>query len=89
MQDWRGVEIAWSEKCRRRMKQAAGAAAIFALCGALQACASDPDWPTTSKITDIGTVMTPEEREKAVQDLKKNDTGHSAGTTAPSAKQSQ
>jgi uncharacterized membrane protein YgcG len=55
---------------RRTISVAAGAGAI-ALCAGLTGCAEDPNYPSLSKITDLGSVLTPEERQKAVQDLQK------------------
>jgi hypothetical protein len=44
------------------------AAVLFAL--ALGACAQDSSWPDVGKITDLSGGMTPEERQKAVQDMQ-------------------
>jgi hypothetical protein len=60
---------------------------LFALLAGLQACASDPSWPTLGKISDLTNIMSAEERQKAVQDLQKSDPNHdkdaAAGKTAP------
>ncbi len=56
----------------------AGLAAV-AICAALAACAEDPKYPSLAKITDLGSILTPEERQKAVQDLQKQEQAHSAG----------
>jgi hypothetical protein len=55
------------------MLRVAGAGIWFALCAGLQACTSSPDWPTLGKISDLTNVMTAEQRQKAVEDLQKND----------------
>lgn len=82
MQDWQGEgRIEASERRYTRMRLAAGAAAMLAFCGVLQACASDPEWPTLGKVTDVD-AMTPEQRSKAVQDLQKDNPGQNAGTPA-------
>jgi hypothetical protein len=60
-----------------------GAAILFALCAGLQACSTGPDWPTLGKISDLTNIMTAEQRQKAVQDLQKNDKDAGAGKTAP------
>ena len=39
----------------------------------LTACAEDPKYPSLSKISDLGTILTPEERQKAVEDLQKQE----------------
>jgi len=69
--------------------RAAGAAVLFAACAGLQACSSDPSWPTLSKVTDLTNIMSAEERQKAVQDLQKNDTSHDkdAATAKPAPAQ--
>jgi hypothetical protein len=46
---------------------------LFALGAALQACSSDPNWPTLGRVSDLNNILTAEERQKAVQDLQKND----------------
>ncbi len=48
-----------------------------AICAGLTACAEDPKYPSLSKISDLGGILTPEERQKAVQDLQKQDQVHS------------
>jgi uncharacterized membrane protein YgcG len=50
--------------------------AAAAICAGLTACAEDPKYPSLSKISDLGTILTPEERQKAVQDLQKQDQAH-------------
>jgi uncharacterized membrane protein YgcG len=47
--------------------------AVAAICVGLTACADDPKYPSLSKISDLGTILTPEERQKAVEDLQKQD----------------
>lgn len=50
-----------------------GASGLIALglCLGLAACADDGGYPNLAKISDVGTVLTPEERQKAVEDLQK------------------
>jgi hypothetical protein len=70
----------------RPFRQLAGIVAALALCAGLQACSSaaptlpswakvtdDPSWPSLAKITDLDNAMTPEERQKLVQDIQKDD----------------
>ncbi len=57
-----------------------------ALCAGLTACADDPKYPSLSKISDLGTILTPEERQKAVQDLQKQDQAHSADAVNTASK---
>ncbi len=42
------------------------------LCTGVTACADDGGYPNLARISDVGTVLTPEERQKAVEDLQKN-----------------
>jgi len=73
--------------CRRRVL-ARGARAVLAVCAAgaicagLEACSSDPSWPVIGKISDLSNVLTPEERQKALQDLQKNDPNRTADANA-------
>ena len=60
------------EAASRRVRLLAVAGLVFAFCAGLQGCASDQSWPTLSKITDLGNIMSPEERQKAVQELQKD-----------------
>jgi uncharacterized membrane protein YgcG len=46
------------------------------MCAGLTACAEDPKYPSLSKISDLGGILTPEERQKAVEDLQKQDQAH-------------
>ncbi len=62
------------------VRAAAGLFAI-ALCAGLAACAEDGNYPSVAKIADIGQVLTPEERQKAVEDLQKQDQAHTSGAT--------
>ncbi|HWJ17399.1 MAG TPA: hypothetical protein VNR65_01605 [Geobacterales bacterium] len=50
--------------------------AVAAMCAGLTACAEDPKYPSLSKIDDLGTILTPEERQKAVQDLQRQEQSH-------------
>ena len=57
-----------------KLKIALGASlAVAAICAGLTACAEDPRYPSLSKISDLGTILTPEERQKAVEDLQKQE----------------
>ncbi|MGO8955131.1 MAG: hypothetical protein ACLQF2_17645 [Rhodomicrobium sp.] len=73
----------------RRVVQIAAAGVAFALCAGLQACTSDPTWPSLAKVTDLTNILTPEERQKAVQDLQKSDQGQNSNAAAPAAKPGQ
>ncbi len=64
------LRSAFNRRVGRGVRLIAAAGLAFALCGGLQGCASDPAWPSLAKITDLGNIMTPEERQKAVQDLQ-------------------
>ena len=73
---------------RRTACPAAAAAFALALCAGLGGCASSQEWPSVAKISDVGNVMTPEQRQKAVQDMQKGDQGQS-NATGSQAKQAQ
>jgi hypothetical protein len=55
---------------------------FFTLLAGLQACSSDPSWPTLGKISDLSNILTAEQRQKAVQDLQKNDPNHDKDAAA-------
>lgn len=69
------------------MLRGAGAGILFAVSAGLQACSTGPDWPTLGKSSDLTNIMTAEQRQKAVQDLQKNDKDAGAGKTAPAPAQ--
>jgi hypothetical protein len=73
---------------RRTAGPAAGAAFALALCAGLGGCASGPEWPSVAKISDVGNVMTPEQRQKALEDMQKSDHGQS-NSSGSQAKQAQ
>ena len=50
--------------------------AVAAICAGLTACAEDPKYPSLSKISDLGTILTPEERQKTVEDLQRQEQSH-------------
>jgi hypothetical protein len=58
--------------------------AVAAMCAGLTACAEDPRYPSLSKISDLGTILTPEERQKAVEDLQKQEQAHTDGVKTAS-----
>jgi uncharacterized membrane protein YgcG len=62
----------------KKLRRAGLGASLMAaaICAGLTACAEDPRYPSLSKISDLGSILTPEEREKAVQDLQKQDQAH-------------
>ncbi len=63
---------------RRVVERAAASLLAIALCAGLSACAGSENYPSVSKISDIGQIMTSEERQKAVDDLQKQDQTHSS-----------
>ncbi len=69
------------KKLRVRACQTASLAWVIALCGGLLACAEDRNFPSLSKIADFGTVLTPEQRDKTIQDLQRQ--GQSNTSAAP------
>jgi hypothetical protein len=50
-------------------------AACLSVCAGLPGCADSPNsaYPSLSKITDLGNILTPDEQKKAVQDLQKDE----------------
>jgi hypothetical protein len=64
------------------MLRDAGAGILFALLAGLQACSTSADWPSLGKVSDLTNIMTAEERQKAVQDLQKNDPNHDKDAAA-------
>jgi hypothetical protein len=72
----------------RRMAGPAAAAFALALCAGLGGCASSQEWPSVAKISDVGNVMTPEQRQKALEDMQKGDPGH-GNASGSQAKQAQ
>jgi hypothetical protein len=69
-------------KIARQVLQGAGIGILFALSAGLQACSTDPSWPTLGKMSDLTNIMTAEQRQKAVQDLQKNDPNHDKDAAA-------
>ena len=65
-------------KKRRVVGRAAASLLAIALCAGLSACAGSENYPSLAKIADIGQIMTPEERQKTVDDLQKQDQTHSS-----------
>lgn len=60
----------------RFLKRAFNGLLITGFCLGLQACASqDPSWPVIGKVSDLTNILSPEERQKAVADLQKQDQG--------------
>jgi hypothetical protein len=71
-----------------KLKIASLGAGIVAatMCAGLTACADDPRYPSLAKISDLGSILTPEERQKAVEDLQKQDQAHSANAVKTASK---
>ena len=71
-----------------KLKIAAVGAGIVAatMCAGLTACADDPKYPSLSKISDLGSILTPEERQKAVEDLQKQDQAHGGDAVKTASK---
>jgi hypothetical protein len=62
---------------------------FLVLCASLQACSSDPSWPSAGQISDLTHILTPEERQKAVEQLEKNDPNSAANQSKPQEKPAQ
>jgi hypothetical protein len=84
---WYALQYSGVGRIARNLLRGGGAGLLFAICAGLQACSSDPSWPALGKISDLSNIMTAEQRQKAVQDLQKNDPNHdkdaAAQKTAP------
>lgn len=52
-------------------KGRAGHFISIGLCAGLASCADDSSYPSVAKIADVGTVLTPEERQKVLDNLQK------------------
>jgi hypothetical protein len=72
-----------------RFKELLACGAILVLCTSLQACSSDPSWPSPGQISDLTHILTPEERQKAVEQLEKEDRSRVADQSKPQDKQAQ
>ncbi len=57
----------------------------LALCAGLPACSVDPAWPSLGKISDLSNILSPEERQKAVQDLQKDNPNQNTSADAVKA----
>ena len=57
------------------------------LCIGLAACAEDRNYPSLSKISELGGILTPLERQKAVEELQKQDQAHSNSSLKSSDQQ--
>ncbi len=73
----------------RRMTAPAAAALALALCAGLGACASSPDWPILGKVIDLDNAMTPEQRQKALEELQKADQSQNSNASGSQTKQGQ
>jgi uncharacterized membrane protein YgcG len=91
MQDNAGLEFAlrraFDGETQRRLAGVAASFLAMAFCAGLAACAEDPKYPSLSKITDLGSILTPEERQKAVEDLQKQDQAHNNDASKDAGKQ--
>ncbi len=65
--------------CLRADRGSLVLAAVLSGCmSMLGGCASDPKYPSLGTITDLGTVLTPEQRQKTVDQLNKDDQTHTS-----------
>ncbi len=63
--------VAGMDRLRIAARQGVRLVCVIALCEGLLACAEDRTFPSLSKITDTGSTLSPEQRDKAIQDLQK------------------
>ena len=59
----------------RSMASMAAMLAALALCVGVSACAEDRNYPCLSKVSDLGSILTPQERQKFVNELQKESQG--------------
>jgi len=71
---------------KRKVASLGASLMAVAICAGLSACADDPRYPSLAKISDLGSILTPEERQKAVEDLRKQDQAHSADAVKTASK---
>ncbi len=71
---------------KRKVASLGAGLMAVAVCVGLSACAEDPKYPSLAKISDLGSILTPEERQKAVEDLRKQDQAHSADAVKTASK---
>jgi hypothetical protein len=79
---WYALQYSGVGRIARNLLRGSGAGILFALCAGMQACSSDPSWPALGKISDLSNILTAEQRQKAVQDLQKNDPNHDKDAAA-------
>jgi len=77
MQKKIGVRFVPCAALNAKPRSMAGAAAALALCGGLSACAEDRNYPSLSKVSDLGSILTPQEQQKFVSELQRDGQGHS------------
>ncbi len=62
-----------------RLARFAAAGMAIALCASLAACAETTSaYPNLAKIADAENILTPEERQKALEDMQKQQQSHSS-----------
>jgi uncharacterized membrane protein YgcG len=71
---------------KRKVASFGASLMALAVCVGLSACAEDPKYPSLSKISDLGSILTPEERQKAVEDLRKQEQEHSSDAVKTASK---
>ena len=69
-----GVEYEMSVCACKRLVVLCSIAMFGAL---LSGCAEDPKYPSLTKISDLENILSPEERQKTLQDLQKQEQTHS------------
>jgi hypothetical protein len=79
----REFELRAASECNRPVRAGRVGASLLALgfCLSLAACAEDLSYPSVAGISDIGTVLSREERQKTVEDLQKQQNHAASGRT--------
>jgi hypothetical protein len=75
----RAVALRIEHKINARACARLAAACFIAMFGALlSGCAEDPKYPSLTKISDLENILSPEDRQKAVQEMQKQEQTHSS-----------
>jgi len=69
-----------ASKSKRPIRARVGASLfVIGFCLGLAACAEDASYPSVANISDLGTVLTKEERQKTVEELQKQQNHAASG----------
>ena len=74
---------------RSHYARLAAGCSMIVFCAGLSGCADESRYPTLSKISDLENILSPEERQKAMQDLQKQEQSHGSDAVKAIEKPSQ